>query len=148
MQAASDLLRQLFYYKPVLSFINCIDLYSFFIIFDSMRLLMSLMSVYMLFLTTIPCSDSLARILCDHDNTFTLHMEEIEQNVHSESEQDACSPFCACDCCGIKLSSYSLFLSEWKLLALFYDNYRPPFKNIGHDSWSSIPVWQPPQMDI
>ena len=49
-----------------------------------------ILCIYILALSIIPCTDG----------TTDACKEKIEHHDHSEDEDDGCTPFCVCSCCG------------------------------------------------
>jgi hypothetical protein len=90
------------------------------------------MSILVLALTLIPCSDTAC-------TTDTAHS-------HKEDKTDECTPFCICDCCGaqITLTSFNFGTPERQFHTLseetnqlYISSYIPGF--YGH-------IWQPPKI--
>jgi hypothetical protein len=102
-----------------------------------MKLFASILSLYILFLTTIPCVDAQA------DNA--LQKNEISQNTSDNQQNDAdcCSPFCSCDCCT------SPVLYQDFIIYLNYSTIPQKFKIDYLSSYVSslfTSIWQPPKI--
>ena len=64
----------------------------------AMKLISYILSIYMLVLALVPCSDGIDFIHGNCDSST-----EIADNSHNHSDhdhQDLCTPFCTCTCCG------------------------------------------------
>jgi hypothetical protein len=98
------------------------------------------MAIYILVLSIVPCSD--AHNLCNKKAKTELSNE----HSHEHDEDDACSPFCTCNCCGTNITlidipfysitnhhSYSLA----EKVALRNDSFVATFFNN---------IWQPPKI--
>ena len=102
-----------------------------------MKFLTSILSLYILILTIIPCVDAV------RDNA----VQKIEISPDSAQnlpvDIDQCSPFCTCNCCvtPIVLQNYIIqftcFYYTQSLLSQYAFNYLS-------SDWTSI--WQPPQI--
>jgi hypothetical protein len=57
-----------------------------------MKLFALILSLYIIFLTTLPCADGLMENRC-HSR------EHVSGQGDSHQHCDRCSPFCTCDCC-------------------------------------------------
>lgn len=98
-----------------------------------------LMSIYLLTLCCIPCSDS--------DECKDSVKQEISSATdHSEHEhsEEACTPFCTCSCCAISVYCQSLFVMDLSNEVIPFaqvNDYQDYFiKEI------AISIWQPPKI--
>ncbi|MCA5003540.1 DUF6660 family protein [Sphingobacterium bovistauri] len=105
------------------------------------RFLYIILSMYLLSLTVIPCSDSIVSMCQNQIEDTHAH-----DNPNSADNHDNCSPFCVCNCC--KVYGVSQLLGDYfpnsDLKYIQSENY-PIFDfPICHND--SLDVWQPPQL--
>ncbi len=97
-----------------------------------------LLSVYIIFIATMPCAD-------ETDNCTKTHKELINDNKNHEDKNapDTCSPFCVCSCCNVTVIFNHFFFdcNLFKSLESFIISYY-------QDSISFYyhPIWQPPKI--
>ncbi|MDP4278735.1 MAG: hypothetical protein Q8914_14005 [Bacteroidota bacterium] len=101
------------------------------------RLIAGLLSIYILFLTVVPCADSWT----SHDPQQTL-ITQATGGTH-QNECDHCSPFCTCKCCTSPITSE---IAEIHLdcFALVYDYSTLYYLEQAPTIPSSF--WQPPKL--
>ena len=107
-----------------------------------MKILNIILSIYIVILTAYPCADKHR----DFDNMVEIDFSQ-KHNDHSHSnDNDLCSPFCVCNCCGqqtlsfIEVQSFN-FLVQFKEIKTSVSFYKSiSFSNF-HKS-----IWQPPQL--
>tara|TARA_B100000809_G_scaffold110921_2_gene109489 strand:+ start:19143 stop:19469 length:327 start_codon:yes stop_codon:yes gene_type:complete len=70
-----------------------------------MKHLTILLSIYILALSFVTCSDAVASTL--HDENVTEFAQDIDHGDHSHSQEvDFCSPFCSCQCCQVTVDVF------------------------------------------
>ena len=103
-----------------------------------MRLLAVILSLYLVLLGIMPCGDATE----EHN-----HKEKIEAGAHSDhdsADEDLCSPFCSCSCCGVTLAFFSLEIQlPFKQAGLSEIKYPQSESQILQTSTS---FWQPPKI--
>ena len=90
----------------------------------------------------MPCADmevnssvhSAIEFASNHDN-------------HSHDKQnDLCSPFCACNCCGVQiLSHFPIINFDFPLVSTVIETKQPFYKSILSSNFYGS-IWQPPQI--
>jgi hypothetical protein len=103
-----------------------------------MRVFTFLFAVYILGITLMPCCDA---VTCPEESPTELSAN----HNHSEDEEDHCTPFCTCTCCG------SIFTST-AIPAVITFNTTPTF--ISHTVYYKLStpkdynagVWHPPAL--
>ncbi len=105
-----------------------------------MRLFSFILSLYILALSVVPCSDGIVHNLDDVDANIELSQTEHDHN-HS-GHNDCCTPFCTCACCGSLVTApTSHHISEVRVLLsttyLFSYNFDYSFEYVEG-------VWHPP----
>ena len=107
-----------------------------------MKLLNIILSIYLTVLSCLPCSDleiSHSAISVDE------HKIDKDQNSHDEDD-DLCSPFCVCNCCGTQaLSFFSEITFEFNKNTLVIKSPLPTYKSILSSNFFGS-IWQPPQI--
>ena len=90
----------------------------------------------------MPCADIEVNSFA-HDTV--VHQNENDNHSH-DKENDLCSPFCICNCCGAQiLSSFSGINYEFERVTALIKLPLPTYKSI-HSSNFYGSIWQPPQI--
>lgn len=108
-----------------------------------MRLFALLLSLYVLCLSCMPCTDEV-RVCVEQGQTSMRTAEHSDFGKHAS---DACSPLCQCHCCPgavvVSLEARSLGLTP-PAPSWFTDLRHAPLL-IGIPTHAAGDVWQPPQ---
>ena len=113
-------------------------IYRVFCIFASlMKLFSFILSLYIVFLTTIPCVDDPAA-----DHSF-CHETSQSPGTSGHNSADQCSPFCVCNCCGTPVIEQSPAIIP-ACLSFSHRDYKP-FETI-NPSVPVLSIWQPPKL--
>ena len=111
-----------------------------------MKLNIHLFAFYLLALSLIPCGDGGGGIV-----EFALHQFGIEHQEHSDHQQhsnscgdDACSPFCICNCCSTTVDLQVKPALKIKT-PLAYQQAGPDFFSKIYPDIFIATVWQPPK---
>jgi ribosomal protein L32 len=73
------------------------------------------------------------------------HFKSDEKHTH-DKQNDLCSPFCACNCCGIQiLSNHSNDVIEFPIQLSFLSQEVPNYKSVFASNFYGS-IWQPPQI--
>lgn len=109
-----------------------------------MKLLNYILSIYLVALSCLPCADmevnsaahKVVEISANHD----------EKSHNHDKENDLCSPFCSCNCCGSQIVSYFKMLNYnfavvSKTITTQLPSYTSQFASNFYGS-----IWQPPQI--
>lgn len=114
-----------------------------------MRFIAFILSMYILVLALVPCSDGLLSSCTDStDHEFSqLHQDKCHyddhSDGHSEDHEDDCTPFCTCICCGSIIN-----MPESSLIFVDHLNLRDSRGLPNYDSKYffdySFLVWHPP----
>ena len=107
-----------------------------------MKILNLILSVYLVFLSCIPCSDTINDVKVSDS---VSNSKSTDKHSH-ETSDDFCSPFCFCNCCGqtilnyqtAQLTSFQTAIQEIKVLNL---NYNSSLISVFSGS-----IWQPPKI--
>lgn len=82
-------------------------------LFELMRLFAFILSLYILALSLVPCSDNVAHF---NDHIAVGQSTDHHDHDHSDHSNDTCTPFCSCACCGtIFTMPASQFINPSKL---------------------------------
>lgn len=107
-----------------------------------MKMLNLILSIYVTLLSCLPCADmdanSLAHSSIDHSIKHDNHSHDLEN--------DLCSPFCSCNCCGQQIMTIfpSLIYEntiKFKEIKSSISIYKSVFTSNFYGS-----IWQPPQI--
>ena len=103
-----------------------------------------LLSVYLLGLSLVPCSDASNR--CEAPVAESTPYEE---HSHSNDADDHCSPFCYCACCSISLNLYHFHpVTLQEPLFISYTQEKAIWSySDSHSSYSGS-IWQPPKINV
>lgn len=103
-------------------------------------------TIYILFLSLIPCSDGGSGIV-----EIAMHLFGVTHQEYSDHEQhsntcgdDHCSTFCICSCCSSAVDFPAKLPLLFKSPAPLPGTTPSFFSNIIHSSFT-FPVWQPPK---
>ncbi|WPR71215.1 DUF6660 family protein [Flavobacterium sp. NG2] len=107
-----------------------------------MKMLNIIFSIYLVVLSCLPCADKLADSLA--------HQAEIHSTTDAEHshdvDNDLCSPFCVCSCCGFHTLTYVAVVPT--LVTVLFEEIKS-----SHSFYTSIAssnffgsIWQPPQI--
>ena len=107
-----------------------------------MKFITIIASIYFVALSCLPCADI-------EVSSFTHSSTELASNhkEHShDKENDLCSPFCACNCCGTQMVNYFKitaisFPVVTSKISLKLPTYTSVFASNFYGS-----IWQPPQI--
>ncbi len=121
-------------------------LHYFFQYICCMKLINTILALYVLVLSCIPCSDETEQILPAYSSSY-IHTSNTHSghNHHNES-CDLCSPFCICACCGgFGFEPKQIILKELLLADFPSDrNYYTFYDSFSSNFYGNI--WQPPKI--
>ncbi|HEX8016016.1 MAG TPA: DUF6660 family protein [Flavobacterium sp.] len=107
-----------------------------------MKLTNTILSIVILILSCMPCADM-------GINSFAHTKSELvsKQDNHShEKENDLCSPFCICSCCGSQMASYSRPMAiDFPIPFKDIETQLPTYQSIFTSNFYGS-IWQPPQL--
>lgn len=100
-----------------------------------------ILSIYLMALSNMPCADMEVNSAMHKTAQFAS-----EDNHSHDKDNDLCSPFCACNCCGAQVLSYQTPLSfefpkTYCQISISLPNYNSVFISNFYGS-----IWQPPQI--
>lgn len=101
-------------------------------------------SIYLVALSCLPCDD--VELNSAAHKTVEITSNHDEKSNNHDKENDLCSPFCSCSCCGSQIVSF------FKITTLSFNivsknirtklpSYTPKFISNFYGS-----IWQPPQI--
>lgn len=103
-----------------------------------MKVFTFILSFYIVALSIVPCADGL-----DHDSDNSVSELSLKQeHDHSEDDQDDCTPFCTCVCCGSLLAmptTHQGDKSSQDLSSSYLFHYTSDYSFIYSEG-----VWHPP----
>ena len=94
--------------------------------------------VYLLLLSCMPC----AVVEDGMDNMAT-----ISTSNHStrKNQAETCSPFCTCNCCGVRVATPQVFVVNAITFSVFKEKYSA-FQSLSFQNAMSHSIWQPPKL--
>jgi hypothetical protein len=104
-----------------------------------MKFLFLLLSCFMLYLTCLPCSDS---IECNAKPSAEISAADNHQQ-HNHS-REGCSPFCTCSCCAV--SAFYSIVTKTQISKIDLLAEKHPLYNIGVNTEVYYAIWQPPKI--
>lgn len=106
-----------------------------------MRWLIYILSLYILVLAVLPCTDHLL-------TPTQIDFAQVAADSHDQETHDTCTPLCGCSCCGIHISEVSFFWYETPLQPVVYKLVNQFFKNHYPISDYNGSIWQPPKATV
>ncbi len=107
-----------------------------------MKLFNIIISIYITALSCLPCTDMEVNSLAHTTTKFTANHEE-----HShDKENDLCSPFCICSCCGSQIISlFQIDTINFPIQSKGIKTQLPTYKSVFASNFYGS-IWQPPQI--
>ncbi|MCK9641367.1 MAG: hypothetical protein M0R39_15795 [Prolixibacteraceae bacterium] len=104
-----------------------------------MKLIVTILSFYILMLTAVPCSHAVAG-----HSTCKMEQSKSMTNHHDSGlEIDHCSPFCTCNCCATPVVTSDAIL-QFTFVKYCQHNYPGYYSTFTTSFFATI--WQPPQL--
>lgn len=101
-----------------------------------------IVSIYLVALSCLPCADMEVNSLAHSSSEVAAK----HQNHSHEKENDLCSPFCVCNCCGQQILNFSQEIaSQFRKIATEITTQIPDYKSILTSNFYGS-IWQPPQI--
>ncbi len=109
-----------------------------------MKLLNYILSIYLIALSCLPCADM--EVSSAAHKVVEISSNHDEKSHNHDKENDLCSPFCSCNCCGSQIVSYFKvsnfsFAIVSKNIKTQLPSYTSKFASNFYGS-----IWQPPQI--
>jgi hypothetical protein len=104
-----------------------------------MRFFCCLFSIYIVFLTAIPCADKL-----EDRHVQQTQVTDDSPVGHHHHDGDECSPFCTCNCCASPVIQQD-FIVQFNCLNIIQEFPTPEYTSRFTSSYCCS-IWQPPQM--
>ena len=107
-----------------------------------MKFLNIILSIYLVALSCLPCADMEV-----NSAGHSLVAHQLEQDSHShDKENDLCSPFCVCNCCGSQIVSFfKVETVSFTVVSKSIKTQLPTYKSILTSNFYGS-IWQPPQI--
>ncbi|MET2995102.1 DUF6660 family protein [Flavobacterium columnare] len=108
-----------------------------------MRLLYIILSVYFLILSGLPCLDMIE----DERSMAQSITTNLQDKNHSHTDDDLCSPFCVCNCCGTQILVYQSIISyDFETFSIINTkNKESLYKSVFYTNFYNS-IWQPPKI--
>ena len=108
-----------------------------------MKYLSFLLSIYLLVISILPCSDAHSM-----DTAAPMRIEQSCADNHEAHHTDACSPFCVCNCCSTNVSLTINNDVELKTLKpIYFEQIQYVLQTINFHSTYFGNIWQPPKIN-
>ena len=107
-----------------------------------MKLLNYILSIYLVALSCLPCADIEVSSAAHKATEIAANHE----NHSHDKENDLCSPFCICNCCGQQILNFSQEIApQFRKIATEITTQIPDYKSILTSNFYGS-IWQPPQI--
>lgn len=115
-------------------------------IFTLVKLLNLIFSIYLVALSCLPCADMEVNSAA-HKDAHEVAKTAPNNDSHShDKENDLCSPFCSCNCCGSQIVSYFKVLSyDFAVVSKNIKTQLPTYTSKFTSNFYGS-IWQPPQI--
>lgn len=118
---------------------NCINKN---LIFTLLKFTNIILSLIILLISSMPCADLEVNSFAHSSEKFISNNE----NHSHDEENDLCSPFCICSCCGSQMASYSQsIVIDFPIPSKDIKTLLPSYKSIFTSNFYGS-IWQPPQI--
>ena len=109
-----------------------------------MKLVNFILSIYLVALSCLPCADM--EVTSAAHKALEIASNHNEKSHNHDKENDLCSPFCNCNCCGSQIVSYFKVITfnfsvVSKEITTQLTSYTSKFTSNFYGS-----IWQPPQI--
>ncbi|MES2545498.1 MAG: DUF6660 family protein [Bacteroidota bacterium] len=107
-----------------------------------MKFITIILSLYIFILSAIPCVD----IESDTVSHSKVKFSSEKENHSHDKENDLCSPFCVCNCCGQQILNFSQEITfEFRKISTEITTQIPTYKSLLTSNFYGS-IWQPPQI--
>lgn len=106
-----------------------------------MKWITVILSLYLMALSNMPCADMEVDSAAHKIAQFSS-----EANHSHDKQNDLCSPFCACNCCGAQVLTYQTSLSfDFPVSYSIISIQLPDYTSVVTSNFFGS-IWQPPQI--
>ncbi|MGQ7947352.1 DUF6660 family protein [Flavobacterium sp. WC2509] len=106
-----------------------------------MKWIAIILSIYLITLSSMPCAD-----LEVNSSVHKTAQFSSEENHSHDKQNDLCSPFCTCNCCGAQVLSYQAnIVFGLSTIPAVIIKALPTYKSILYSNFFGS-IWQPPQI--
>ncbi|GGE90765.1 hypothetical protein GCM10010984_05620 [Chishuiella changwenlii] len=103
-----------------------------------MKWFTKILLIYIMALLVVPCSDAKN---CEQ----TLEETTTVAHFHNQDNEDNCTPFCECICCGIPITNYQFRQIEEPIPLQFTASNKIIIRAYNVTSTYAGSIWQPPK---
>ena len=107
--------------------------------FATMKFLFTLLAFFMVYLSCLPCGDS---VECNSKAQTKISAATSHQDHQHNNE--VCTPFCTCTCCAA--SAFYSANSKTDAVKSVFSSEKYPLFNIAFHTESYDNIWQPPKI--
>ncbi|MFM9909219.1 MAG: DUF6660 family protein [Chitinophagaceae bacterium] len=104
-----------------------------------MKFFFFIMGCFMLYLSCIPCSDS---IECNVKTEVKI--STVANHQQHSHEKESCTPFCTCSCCAV--SVFFVPFTKTPIAKEVFQSVKYPMYLISFTAEAHYSIWQPPQI--
>ena len=109
-----------------------------------MKLLNYILSIYLIALSCLPCADM--EVSSAAHKAVEISDNHDEKSHNNDKENDLCSPFCNCNCCGSQIVSYfKITTFSFTPITKSIKTQLPSYTSIVTSNFFGS-IWQPPQI--
>ena len=109
-----------------------------------MKFLNYILSVYLIVLSSLPCADM--EVSSAAHKAVEIASNHDEKSHNHDKENDLCSPFCSCNCCGSQIVSYfNTTTLNFNVVSKNITTQLPSYISKFTSSFYGS-IWQPPQI--
>ena len=99
------------------------------------------MSIYLMALSNMPCADMEVNSAMHKTAQFAS-----EDNHSHDKDNDLCSPFCVCNCCGAQIMNYAPVIAfAVQPITPVITTPTPSYQSVFYSGYYGS-IWQPPQL--
>ena len=106
-----------------------------------MKIVNYIFSIYLIVLSCLPCAD----MEMDSTSHFSKEISSNTDKHSHDNENDACSPFCVCNCCGNQNFACNMHYN-FVFFKNTLDAKVPGYKSMITCNYFGS-IWQPPQIN-
>lgn len=101
-----------------------------------------IVSIYLVALSCLPCGD----VATFNIENLSEKLNTAKENHSHEKENDLCSPFCNCNCCGTQIANYyKVTTINFTIVSKSIKTQLPSYKSKFISKFYGS-IWQPPQI--
>ena len=108
-----------------------------------MRLIITILTFYLMVLSSLPCSDG-----SNQCEDAIPKIETVQSHDHNKDSDDNCGPFCYCNCCSISITTYHFKPFEIKQPKPILVVKKITLRDFTLIPFYSGSIWHPPKFTV